>query len=464
MNLTIPEMALFFFAILLARFGAGRAGLFLLWPILVLIFPTARLFFGFPLYLYDFIVALMLFEYRREYFSLRWGGGRTPWHYVFFVLIVVSGIAWPLVAMPVNVQTIWVAAHALLTFSTIGLVALVFADSNKVRERKYLGYGLIACVVALGVIGLLQFGSPASAGRVAQFFYRDFGADAFLNSKFYAQIAAQRAAGPYGSPNILGVVAVIAAIAVTLLVRSRVLILITFGAASIAILSSVSRQAMIGAIVAAVAYFILSRGRSRLNASVVAIAAAPLLVVAFLASDYSTTVLERFSRWDQGIQQDDNFTARYVDGPARLAETIGRYPSILLLGTGPDIGKLASSGVPTDGREYGFVSISYVLFLFQYGVIGLIAGIAMHIQGWRNLRYVPVSVRARLAAMLAAVYAFYLADNAPNVSESVTMLCLLPIGIGAGCALQALQARRVASAAQPFVPRSGSTQAVPALR
>lgn len=439
MNLTIIEMALFALCFAGVRFGLGRAGLFLLWPVAVIVFPTARLYLGFPLYLYDIIVALMLIEYRHELLALRWNWKRIPWHYVFIVLILISGIAWPLVVMPVNAQAVWVVAHALLAFSGFGLTALIFYDTGRVRERLWLGYGIAASVLVIGAIGLIQFGSPSSAGQVAAFFYRDFAQDAFIHSKFYAEIAARRAAGQFGSANTLGTVVVLGALAASLLVRQRMILLAVFGAGVIALLSSVSRQAMIGAILAGIIYFIVSRGREKLGAGVIAVAAAPLLVVAFLASDYSTTVLERFGRWDQGISQDDNFAARYVDGPARLAATIGKFPSILLFGTGPDIPKLAAGGVYTGGREVGFVSISYLLFLFQYGVFGLIAGIAMHLEAIRNLKFVPPGMRARTAALLTAVFTFYLADNGPNVSETVTMLCLLAIGICSGSALRAAQ-------------------------
>jgi hypothetical protein len=444
-NLSIIEIALFLLCLGGARFGLGRPGLFLMWPIAVIVFPTARVYFGFPLYLYDMIVALMLLEYRRELLAIRWDWKRIPWHYVFIVLILVCGIAWPLVVMPVNVQAVWVVGHALLTFSGFGLAALIFYDSARVRERLWLGYGIAASVLILGAIGLTQFGSPAAAGRVAAFFYRDFSQDAFIHSKFYAEIVARRAAGPYGSPNLLGTVAVLAALAASLLVRQRIIVLAVLAAGTIALLSSVSRQAMIGAILAGIIYFIVSRGREKLGAGVVTLAAAPLLVVAFLASDYSTSVLERFSRWDEGVTQDDNFSARYVDGPIRLATTIGKFPSIFVFGTGPDITKLAGGGVYTGGREAGFVSISYLLFLFQYGIIGLLAGIAMHIEAIRNLRYVPVRVRARVAALLTAVFIFYIADNGPNVSETVTMLCLLAIGICSGSALRASRSWRPAA-------------------
>lgn len=448
MNLTTLEIALFFFCLAGARFGLGRAGLFLMWPIAVIVFPTARLYYGFPLYLYDAIVALMLVDYRRELLALRWNWKQIPWHYVFIALILVSGIAWPLVVMPVNVQAIWVVGHALLTFSGFGLAALIFYDSGRVRERLWLGYGIAISVLVLGAIGLTQFGSPAAAGRVAAFFYRDFAQDAFIHSKFYAEIAARRAAGPYGSPNLLGTVAVLAALAASMLVRQRVIVMAVLVAGTIALLSSVSRQAMIGAVLAGIIYFIVSRGRQKLGAGVIALAAAPLLVVAFLASDYSTSVLERFGRWDEGITQDDNFSARYVDGPVRLATTIGKFPSIFLFGTGPDITKLAGGGVYTGGREAGFVSISYLLFLFQYGIIGLIAGIAMHIEAVHNLKFVPVVMRARAAALLTAVFTFYLADNGPNVSETVTMLCLLAIGVCSGSALRVVRMRQPMPASQ----------------
>lgn len=441
MNLRLPEIAVF--AILLAfALYRGRSSLFALWPVAILVFPTARISLGFPIYLYDIVAAAILFLYRGELLALRWGADRMPWHYVFFALIVICGLAWPLFVLPPSAQMVWVAAHAVLAFAGIAIFALIFSEGGYARERVLLGYGVAASVLVLGVIGLLQFGSPDTAGQVAGIFYRDFGEDAFVNSRSYAQMAAQRAAGPYGSANILGVVAVLGALAASLLVRERMLLTATLVAALIAILSSVSRQAMIGVVLAGVVYFLMSRRRERIGAGMFVAVAAPLIVVGFLASDYSASVFERFGRWSEGVQEDDNFTARYIDGPARLANAVQEFPSILLFGTGPDIGKLVSAGIRTGGREAGFVSVGYLLFLFQYGVLGLAAAIAMLVQAWRHLRFVPSAQKARAAALLTAICTFYLTDNAPNISESVTMLCFLGVGAGAGCAIRALSRRR----------------------
>ncbi|HEY6815831.1 MAG TPA: hypothetical protein VI168_09860 [Croceibacterium sp.] len=438
MNLNGPEVLLFLLALAILR-ATGRPGLFAMWPITFIVFPTARLYYGFPLYLYDIVSVLLLLEYRRDLLALRWGWNCLPWHYVFFALIAVSGVAWPLVVFSPNPQIAWIAFHTSLAMAAFGLSAMMFADPRKVRERAMLGYGLAASIIVMGLIGALQFGSPANAGQIASFFFRDFGDETFVNTDFYAEIAAERAAGPYGSANILGVVAVLGAMAASIVVRNRALLLVTFAAAAIALLSSVSRQAVIGLLLMGPVYFLMTRSRERFWAVLLSLTMLPLLAAAFMASDYVTPLFERFGRWEGGIENDANFVARYVAGPERLAEAISEFPSILLFGTGPDIGKLVAAGVDTHGREFGFASVSYLLFLFQYGILGLVAGVSMHIQAMNQLKLVPDAIRARVAAMIAAVVVFYLTDNMPNISETVTILCLLPIGLCAGCAIQSLR-------------------------
>lgn len=453
MNLTLPELLLTALLIGLCLWRS-KAALFLLWPISILVFPTARLMIGFPLYVYDIIIVVIFAYYWKPLLSIRWSLTAIPWHYVFWGLILVCGLIWPIAIYSFIPEIVWVSGHALLAFVSFGLGVLLFFDDRFDTERRFLGYGVAASVLALGSIGLIQFGSVGTSQAIANFFFRDLGDDAFMLSESFARLAAARAAGPYGSPNLLGVVSVLGALTTLVLTRNKPLLIATLVAASIAVMASVSRQAMIGAALATAAYFLFAQSRQKGGLTIILIVLGPILVIAFLGSEFATTTLERFGRWESGIQEDDNFTARYIDGPRRLLETVIAHPDIVLFGTGPDVGKLYSAGSETFSRAYGFLSIGYALFFFQYGILGLIAGVWMHIQAWVQLRFMPEDMRGKFAAVLTAIVTFYFADNAPNVSESIAMLCLLPIGMLAGQALKASQARALALASQQGVLRA----------
>lgn len=461
MNLTLPELLLTAFLIGLCLWRS-KAALFLLWPISILVFPTARLMIGFPIYIYDILAVIILANYWRPLLGIRWSLIAIPWHYVFWALILVCGLIWPIVIYSFIPEIGWVSGHAVLAFLSLAFGALLFYDDALERERVFLGYGMAASLMVLGLIGLIQFGSVDTSRAITNFFYRDFAEDAFVMTDFYAQIAAERAAGPFGSPNGLGIVGVLAALMCLVLVRRKPLLIACLLAGAIAVMASVSRQAMIAAVLATMAYFIFAQARQKGGLTVILIVLGPFLVMAFLGSDFAASTLERFSRWDTGIQEDDNFTARYIDGPLRLFEAVRAHPDIVLFGTGPDINKLYSAGSGMVARAQGFLSIGYGLFFFQYGILGIIAALWMHIQAWVQLKFMPVDLRGKFAAILTAILTFYVADNAPNTSESVAMLCLLPIGMVAGQALKASQARALALASQqapmhaaprPFVTR-----------
>jgi len=452
MNLTLPELLLTLVLIGLALWRS-KAALFLLWPIAILVFPTARLMVGFPLYVYDVIAVAILVSYHRQILGIRWSAAAVPWHYVFGALILVCGLLWPIVIYSLIPEIVWVSGHAMISFMTFAIgAAVVYRGLD--RERRFLGYGIAASLIAVGLIGLIQFGSYDMSRAVTRFFYRDYAADAFVMSDFYAQITASRAAGPYGSANGLGIVGVLAGLMALILVRNKALLTACLVAAAIAVMASVSRQAMMAAALALMAYFALAPAGQKSRLTLILIMAGPLLIVLFLGSDFSASIMERFGRWDSGIQQDDNFAARYVRGPIRLFETVAAFPDIILFGTGPDLRKLYSAGAEMIDRARGFLSIGYGLFFFQYGVIGLVAALWMHVQAWSQLRFAPPALRGSYAAILTAIVTFYIADNTPNVSESVAMLCLLPLGMLAGHALRVSQAQ-VRSRAGSARPRYG---------
>ncbi|MDZ4363985.1 hypothetical protein [Brevundimonas sp.] len=461
MNLTLPELLLAAFLIGLCLWRS-RAALFFLWPISILIFPTARLVIGFPLYIYDVVAITIAASYWKEILGIRWSIAAIPWHYVFWTLILICGVLWPLVIYDFNLEIFWVYSHATIAFSSFAFGSLIFFKDELTEERKFLGYGIAVSALTIGTIGAIQFGSVEVSKAISDVFYRDLAEDSLFVSDYYAQIASERAAGPYGSANGLGIVGVMTALMIIVLVRHKPLVIACLIASAFAVLASVSRQAMIAAALATIAYFVFAQSRQKGGLLVILVVLGPMLVIAFLGSDFAASTLERFSRWETGIQEDDNFTARYIDGPLRLIEAVRAFPDIILFGTGPDIQKLYSAGSGMIGRAQGFLSIGYALFFFQYGILGLIAGVWMHIQAWAQLRFMPVDLRGKFAAILTAIVTFYVADNAPNISESIAMLCLLPIGMLAGQALKASQARALAVAGQqasrqvaprPFVTR-----------
>jgi hypothetical protein len=78
----------------------------------------------------------------------------------------------------------------------------------------------------------------------------------------------------------------------------------------------------------------------------------------------------RLSRFDDGVMDDDNITARVVDGPQRLVNFLWDHPDMLLTGAGIDPEKLMSrSGINTD-FDGGFVSNGFLLSLYYMGIPG----------------------------------------------------------------------------------------------
>jgi hypothetical protein len=443
MNLPIAIFALYV-ALCLGLLFFYRRGLFFLLPITLIVFATMRFQAGFPLYLFDVSAALVLFVCLREGALRAWPRAIAPVHYILMGLLVFTGFVVPLFRYGFSTQSLWVTGHAMLAYAqVITGVALVCIPALK-ASRQHLVWGIVVALAALAIIVWLQFGNPGMSRTINAFFFRDQTTSQTL-TEFGAKLMAQRAAGPFGNPNIPGVIGILGAFVVWLL-ASRRWALLAFALAVAIVIPTVSRQAILALVLCLAIWLITGAPKTRI-AGFALLALVPLAspIVASIPSLAPT--IERFSRWQGGALEDNNVSGRLLDGPARLWNLIVEKPDTAVVGAGWDVQKLMSQGVDVGIYGTGFVSNSFLLWLYFAGVIGLLFILFFFGRLLQAALKARGDLRARSLAIVFPLMFLYFSDNGGILIEAfVNNICLL---WGLIVAFQLRQERLIAASAAP---------------
>ena len=133
MNLSLP---LFFglLAALVLLAWRKPAGLFLLWPIALLLFPSTRTNLGAaPVYWYDAVSVIILARLYLSADLAHWPGGVPRWHWWFVASGVVFGTLLPLARYGASLEMGWILGHAALAWMAFP-IGVALSNGPNARE------------------------------------------------------------------------------------------------------------------------------------------------------------------------------------------------------------------------------------------------------------------------------------------------------------------------------------------
>lgn len=432
MNLPLPLFGMLTTLLLLLAWRRPQ-GLFLLWPVVLLLFPSTRTNLGgAPVYWYDAVSIAILCRLYLSTDLSPWPATVPRWHWWFVASGVIFGTLVPLARYGPSLEMGWIFAHAALAWMAFAIGIALSRAANAASYRAAMLAGLLLALAGSAALALLQFGNEAMAARINQFYFHDMQGHLVLLEDVGARISASRVNGPHGDPNTFGgTTALVCAVVLLLLPdRLRRLAPVIIGLAALVVGATVSRQVLVAAVFAFAAAFLLGSGRMRVRI----VGAMSALVVLGLLSGVAASWAERLSRWQGGVGQDVNVVGRIVIGPQRLLAVIGADPTVLVTGVGLDVQKLVKKAADKKSDvgmyQLGFVSNSFLLPLYYLGITGFVLTLLFWF--W-TLRRALTAGSARALHTGAVVLAMLLiaSDNYAFIVEvSVAMLFLLAALVG----------------------------------
>ncbi|WP_273144032.1 O-antigen ligase family protein [Oceanicaulis alexandrii] len=439
MNLSILIMIPF--AALTCYLLARRSAYLLtLWMFLILAFPTTRSMIGpIPIYWYDIVAVASLVMLLAEPGLIAAQRSRFLPHWVFIAVVLVTGTILPFARYGVHAELVWNFLHTALAIMgfVVGFALVLSRREGLYVNRLLIGFAAGAAILFIAAI--YQRSGPAGSAQILDWYYGDFGTE-FIIGEFQAYLRSTRAAAGMQHPNTLGVaMAVTAMVSLIVGVRrrgmSRLLSLIVIGLCLVTLVLSASRQALLGLMIfGTFAGILTASGRARQTALALSLVGALVLVATGGAG-----MLDRLS----GLfadQLDSNVAARIIDGPERLMRTISENPSVLLIGAGHDVTKLARLGTEVGDLDQGFSSNGFLLSLYYYGVFGFILILATWLLTIRRAWMTRGPARPPLIGASLALAFFFFADNHGLLAEELMTLIFLTTGLIYGAGLQRLAA------------------------
>lgn len=439
MNLSILLMIPFagLVGYLLAR---RSAYLLTLWMFLILAFPTTRSMVGpIPIYWYDIVAAASLFLLLAEPGLISAQRNRFLPHWVFIAVLLVFGTILPFVRYGIHAELVWNFLHASLAIMgfVVGLALVLSKRQALYVNRVLIGFAGGASILLIAA--LYQRSGPAGSAQILEWYYGDFGAE-FIVGDFQAFLRSTRAAAGMQHPNTLGVaMALTAMVSLVASIRRRGMVrLLSFmviGLCIVTLVLSASRQALLGMMIfGAFAGLLTASVRARNTALALSFVGGLVLV-----ATGGGGMLERLSSLF-GTQLDSNVAARIIDGPERLMVTLSRDPSVLLIGAGHDVTKLARFGADVGDLDQGFISNGYLLSLYYYGVIGFTLILTTWLLSVRRAWMTKGPARSPLIGASLALAFFFFADNHVLLAEELMTLIFLMAGLIYGAGLRHLAA------------------------
>lgn len=428
MNIALPFFVVFI--VLLFIFAWKRPQyLFLAWPVLLLVFPTNRTFIGpAPFYWYDAITMLLLFRIWKSVNLRAWPRRIPQWHWWFLGIGLLFGTLFPVFRYGFDVQMLWIYGHVALAWLAFPIGMALHLVPRQETYRRNFALGLIIALISGAIIASLQVGNQVMAETVNNFYYGDMKEHLILLKETGARLSSNRTNGPYGDPNTFGGTTAITC-AVTLLLlagRSRKWALVAFVSAAVVVAMTVSRQVLVASAIGFIIAFIMENYANRLRTIGIVL----LVVAVSLASGVIDNWTKRLAKWEGGIGQDTNMTARLVIGPMNLFSVIEKDPTVLLTGVGLDVQKLVGKNDEIKAEvgylNEGFVSNGFLLSLYYLGIFGFVLMIAFWAWVFKKAIALPHSIRPLGVGSIATSLLLISADNYPFIAEvTVSMLFVL---------------------------------------
>jgi hypothetical protein len=233
--------------------------------------------------------------------------------------------------------------------------------------------GFLLSAFALCLIAVIQYVNLPFVESINGFFYGGIGAEESIETYRLGALS-NRASGPHFAPTTLAGIVLLAALVFWLVTeREQIILRLTMVSLSlVTMLCTVSRHGLAAVAVGVLVMIVFSENRIRMNLLIGVMIAVLALGFAAGGGMLQDSWNARMSRFDDGVMEDDNITARVVDGPQRLVTFLGQHPSMLLTGAGIDPEKLLSRAGINDDFDGGFVSNGFLLALYYLGIGGFV--------------------------------------------------------------------------------------------
>ena len=243
-----------------------------------------------------------------------------------------------------------------------------------IREEMYfkaIERGVLLAAGVVGIVAMMQAGSKETALWVDDIFYSAYPAEVGRESyqrRMVKTASTLRTYGMYGTSTAFAGASAAVGFLVLLFstMRRRAVLAPIFAILCfLGCLTTYSRHGLlaIAFFVAPTIIFVPTRA-----IRVVGLAAGLAVVASFFIS--TEFMAERFGRGGEG--GDDNMTYRLVVRPLELLDRIEMDPTVALVGAGHGI-EHALKGEELEKARYGFVSNSFVLYLFYAGILCFLA-------------------------------------------------------------------------------------------
>ncbi|HKE43999.1 MAG TPA: O-antigen ligase family protein [Steroidobacteraceae bacterium] len=434
MNEPLPAF-LVFLALLLVLAWRAPKYLFAIWPVTLLVFPSMRtLFGGAPFYWYDAVSLLILARLYLGRELAQWPAGVPRWHWWFIGSALMLGTLVPIVRYGFGPEMLWILAHASMAWMAYAIGVALYVAPQGVTYRQLLTIGVFVALVITAAIAALEFGNESLARAFNTFFFHDMQGQFVMLEDVGATVSSARVNGPHADPNTFGgTSAIVCAVALLLIgQQSRKLAWLALALAGVAVAATVSRQVLVAAVVGGLVVAALGTGRARARV----VGAAAVLVVVVVASGVAGHWAQRLSKWQGGVQQDMNIVGRLVIGPQRMFTLISQDPSVLVVGAGLDMQKLAKKSADSQERigiyRYGFASNSFLLPLYYMGIVGFVINLAFWLWTLRKALQLPRDSRALDVACVVTAMALVASDNYASVVKVTVAVLFLLAAIVAG--------------------------------
>jgi hypothetical protein len=396
------------------------------------------MFGGAPFYWYDaagVTILARLYLYRE---IVHWPAAIPKWHWWFIGAALLFGTLVPIARYGFSPEMLWILGHASVAWMAFPIGLALYIAPGAETYRRSLGYGLVVSLAVTAVIAALEFGNEGRAAALNVFFFRDMQGQVAMIEDVGAALSAARVNGPHGDPNTFGgTTAIVCAMCLLLFGQQKKwLTWVAVGLSVVVIAGTVSRQVLVAAAVGGLAVMALGSARARMHV----IIAAALLGFIGVASGVATHWGHRLSKWEGGVQQDVNVVGRVIIGPMRTIALINEDPSVLVVGAGLDLQKLAKKAtnkteeIGIYGR--GFASNSFLLPLYYMGISGFVVTLWFWIWALRKALAMPTSTRALDVACVITTMILIASDNYASVVKVTVAMLFLFAAIVAGRWLQ----------------------------
>jgi len=292
--------------------------------------------------------------------------------------------------------------------------------------------GILISSVVLCSIALIQYTDLPGADFLTRLFYDDLGRAGIADILQHAEV--NRALGPHSSPPGLAGIALLSLLAFWVLDSegtpvARWIVLLT---SSVTILCTVSRHAMLAAVIGLIVALVFTESRKRMR--LLAVSGLVVLVLVAVAGNsfFRDGWSRRMAKTEEGILEDDNIAARVVWGPVRLAQFVARSPVVLLTGAGLDPEKLEARSKIDSAFESGFVSNGFLLALYYMGVFGFVLHAAFWFWTLRTANARLGDTRAVAVASIVTACILVFSDNYGFMYKPAVALLFLIAGLVAG--------------------------------